>query len=76
MIRTTDAELAERSVAAIVEEVVESVAPPGADASFAETETTNNGTEPIEESNEGKQDPKPLTDGAEVETDEAESETD
>ncbi|VTT87349.1 methanol dehydrogenase regulatory protein [Halorubrum sp. DM2] len=76
VIRTTDAELAERSVAAIVEEVVESVAPPGADASFAETETANDGTEPIKESDEGKQDPKPLTDGAEVETDEAESETD
>jgi MoxR-like ATPase len=77
VIRTTDAELAERSVTDVIAEVVDGIAPPGADVSFTETESveatgerktgeTTDGTEP---------DPKPLTDGAEPETDRSDSET-
>jgi MoxR-like ATPase len=36
VIRTTDAELSDRSVTEIIRAVVDSVAPPSADASFAE----------------------------------------
>ncbi|MUW14935.1 AAA domain-containing protein [Halorubrum sp. CBA1125] len=53
VIRTTDAELADRGVSEIIREIVDGVVPPGADVSFAEAEMsegetteTGDGTEP------------------------------
>jgi len=65
VIRTTDAELAERPVTGIIDEIVESIAPPGADVSFAETEATP-------ATNEWES--KPLTDREESEADQSDPE--
>ena len=65
MIRTTDAELADRSVRGIIEELVDGIAPPGADVSFVETDAAGTGDDPER---------RPLTDGAEAETDRSDPE--
>ena len=65
VIRTTDAELADRSVRGIIEELVDGIAPPGADVSFVETDAAGTGDDPKR---------RPLTDGAEAETDRSDPE--
>jgi MoxR-like ATPase len=57
VIRTTDVELADRSVIEIIDEIVDGVTPPGADVSFAETE-----------GDEGQSEPRSLADETEAET--------